>query len=669
VGFYHLLSADQRSLSLQAWSTRTVEVFCSAQGSGRHYSLDEAGVWVDCVRQRGPVVHNDYATLPHKKGLPEGHAPVLRELVVPILRDGRIVAILGVGNKATDYTDEDVSTVTYLADIAWEIARRKQAEEALRAEEEKYRLITDNTLDIIWTMGLDLVFRYVNPAVTRVTGYAPEQWIGTELAEHLEPSEFDRLKEMLATELAQGPSDHGVAFETRLRRADGREVPVEVHAKLVCDEKGAPNQIQGVTLDITQRQELQARLAQADRLQTMGTLAAGIAHEINNPLAYVLHNIESLAGDLPRLVEILRRCHATLRSRGDSPTIDALLGGEASFELARFDDVAARFRDALSGAVRIKEIVRGLNTFSRIERPELAPVEVHLAVEQAIDMAFNEIRFRARLVKDFGELPLVLGSDGRLVQVFLNLLINAAHAIDEGHVADNEIRIRTWAEGDQVFVAVSDTGKGILPEHQTKVFETFFTTKGVGVGTGLGLSICRNLITELGGEISFTSEVGRGTCFLVRLPRAPVAPGRQGQDTPAPAPARAGIRGRILVVDDEAGMRAILVNLLGREHEVIVLASGEEALALLEQDRRFDLIFCDLMMPRLSGVELHTWLAERDPELAAQVVFITGGAFTPGVAAYLRRVGNLRIEKPFETTAFKRTADELLHAAQAKRRT
>jgi CheY-like chemotaxis protein len=290
----------------------------------------------------------------------------------------------------------------------------------------------------------------------------------------------------------------------------------------------------------------------------------------------------------------------------------------------------------------------------------------HVA-EQAITLAFNEIKYRARLVKDLGPVPMVLGSDGKLAQVFLNLLINAAHAIGEGHVEENQIQVRTWAEGDHVFAEVSDTGQGIAPEHQARVFEPFFTTKGVGVGTGLGLSICKNIVSGFGGEISFSSEIGKGTRFLIRLPRVSDAWESRDQGAREQAPVRAGILGRILVVDDEAGIRGAFVRLLGRDHEVVAVSSGVEAQALLAEDRRFDLIFCDLMMPRMSGMELHAWLAGCDPGLAEQVVFVTGGAFTPGAAEYLRTVGNLRMEKPFDAATFRKAAEELIRAARAKR--
>jgi CheY-like chemotaxis protein len=399
----------------------------------------------------------------------------------------------------------------------------------------------------------------------------------------------------------------------------------------------------------------------------MGTLAAGVAHEINNPLSFVLYNLESLCEDMPKLTDAMRRCHALLRSRVGVEAVDELLGCEEdSFSPATFDDVAARFRDAVSGTQRIKDIARGLGTFSRVERTAVEPANLHHAVENAINMAYNEIKYRARLVKDFGQVPMVLGSDGKLAQVFLNLLINAAHAIGEGHAESNQIRIRTWADDRHVFAEVSDTGKGIAPEHQGKIFEAFFTTKGTGVGTGLGLSISKSIIAGFGGEISFRSELGQGTRFLIRLPRVPSDWQAGHPAAPAPVSDRPKLRGRLLVVDDEAGIRAAIVRMLGREHEVVTASSGKEARALLENDRRFDLVFCDLMMPELSGMQLHAWLSAEDAALAEQIVFMTGGAFTPGASEYLRKVGNLQVEKPFDSGAFKKLTRELILAARAK---
>jgi len=418
-----------------------------------------------------------------------------------------------------------------------------------------------------------------------------------------------------------------------------------------------------------ERERVHATLAQSDRLASIGMMAAGVAHEVNNPLSYVLYNLESVAEELPRLRESMRRHDDELASRLRAARLAGDNGWEqGGFEQHGIEDAINRVREALDGAQRIKQIMRALATFSRADSNEMAPVSVQTAIEHALNIGFNEIKYRARVVKDFQPVASVLATDGKLSQVFLNLLINAAQAIDEGHVEQNQIRVRTWMDAGMVCAEVSDTGKGIPPAIQGQVFDPFFTTKGVGSGTGLGLWICRNIVTELGGEIGFSSEPGRGTTFWVRLPPVPQDwEHSQPKDNPPMPAAPPPVRGRVLVVDDEATMRSTMQRLLGREHDVVTAESGKVARELLARDRRFDVILCDLMMPELSGMELHAWLVEVDPALADQVVFITGGAFTASAAEYLRNPKNLRIEKPFETASLQRLTAELVLAARSKR--
>jgi two-component system cell cycle sensor histidine kinase/response regulator CckA len=566
--------------------------------------------------------------------------------------------------KETTARAEDGAT--HFRVMITDITERKRRDEELR----EAKLLIDAVIENIPLMvflkeSRDLRFVVFNRAGEDLLGYDRKELLGKNNLDLFPPEQaaffMAKDREVLATDvLLDIPEEPIQTAKKGERLLHTRKVSIK-------GADGVTKYLLGISEDITERRHAEIRLAQADRLSTMGTLAAGIAHEINNPLTYVLCNLESLSQDVPKLAELMRRCHAALCSHLGADVVKELLEAEGdSFSPTTFDDVAARFRDVLSGAIRIQNIARGLSTFSRVEGSEVAPVHVHHAAEQAITLALNQIKFRARLVKDFGQVPLVLGSDSKLAQVFLNLLINAAHSIDEGHVEHNEIRIRTWADDAAVFVEVSDTGKGIAREHHDRIFEPFFTTKEVGAGSGLGLSISRNIVTAFGGEISFSSEPGKGTRFLIRLPRLPEDSQASDASTQADAPPRSTPRGRILVVDDEQGIRAIIARMLGRKHEVVTAASGEEAEAILEKDRRFDLIYCDLMMPRISGMELHAWLAERDAGLAAQLVFMTGGAFTPGASAYLARVGNLRVEKPFDTVVFRELTDELVLAARGK---
>jgi CheY-like chemotaxis protein len=247
----------------------------------------------------------------------------------------------------------------------------------------------------------------------------------------------------------------------------------------------------------------------------------------------------------------------------------------------------------------------------------------------------------------------------------LNLLINAAQAFRDGDLEHNQIAIRTWVEGAGVFAEVKDNGDGIAQENIGRIFEPFFTTKPVGEGSGLGLAICRNIIGEFGGDIRVESELGRGTRFVVHLPIQSGASASPRGDAPPDIPGTSKVRGRILIVDDEQLVRSLLNRMLGRDHEVVTVASGEAARTILENDSSFDVILCDLMMPGMTGMDLHEWLVTHRPALAGRVVFVTGGAFTPQASDYVSRVGNARFEKPFRPGQLKSLISEMVAARRA----
>ncbi len=367
------------------------------------------------------------------------------------------------------------------------------------------------------------------------------------------------------------------------------------------------------------RTSLQTRLMLADRLVSVGTLAAGVAHEINNPLMYVIANLEFVS-----------------RALG---TAD---GASTDEKRARLLRAMAQARE---GADRVTQIVRGLRTFSRGDEDRRGPVSVVDVIESSLAMAWNEIRHRARLVRAFGAVALVEANEARLGQVFLNLLVNAAQAIPEGHVDRHEIRVSAWNDGSHVVVEVRDTGDGIAPEIQGRIFDPFFTTKPVGEGTGLGLSICHGIVTGLGGEITVESAQGVGSTFRVSLP-ASVAPRAPQRYSVPPAPP--GARAKVLIVDDEPSLRSSLAQILATEHEVSAEATGQGVLARMRGGERFDVILCDLLMPEMSGVDLFQAIEAEFPEQRARVVFLTGGAFTPRTQEFLSRVPNPRLEKPFD---------------------
>ncbi len=395
----------------------------------------------------------------------------------------------------------------------------------------------------------------------------------------------------------------------------------------------------GVMLDMSERKDLQARLMLSDRMASIGTLAAGVAHEINNPLTYVLANLHILG------------------KRAEKAANDT---DDAARELLCSTDTVQLLRETAEGARRVRDIARDLKTFSR-SSDEVQPVDVRQVLDSSVRMAINEIRHRARLERNYMETPLVLANSSRLGQVYLNLIVNAAQAIPEGAAEDNLIRLTTTTSADGFAeVIVSDTGSGIPSQLLERIFEPFVTMKPIGVGTGLGLYICRDIIHHLGGAIEVDSVLGEGTSFKVRLPPAPA-------DVKLGAQAAAGgrkrekqlPRSRILVIDDEPNIGRSFVRSLP-EHDITVVDSGREGIRRLDDGERFDLIFCDVMMPDLTGRDVHEQIVERHTDMLDRIVFMTGGAFTERASEFIERVNAQRIDKPFDITTIRTVIREKL---------
>jgi PAS domain S-box-containing protein len=271
IGFFHFVDADQQNLSLQTWSTNTLKRMCTAEGRGRHYPVDQAGVWVDCLRTRAPVIHNDYASLPHKKGLPPGHATVVRELVVPIIRDGLVVAILGVGNKATDYTADDAKLVEQLAEVVADDALRQQAQAALRESEERFRTVTYTASDAIITVDHVSRIRFWNPAAEDIFGHSVAEAMGQPL-DLIIPERFRQAHQAgMDRMLATGESKMvGKTIELTGRRKDGQEFPLELSLSHWKTEKG--DFFTGIIRDVSDRKK-----AEAERERLLKSLEESLA--------------------------------------------------------------------------------------------------------------------------------------------------------------------------------------------------------------------------------------------------------------------------------------------------------------------------------------------------------------------------------------------------------
>jgi signal transduction histidine kinase/CheY-like chemotaxis protein len=359
-----------------------------------------------------------------------------------------------------------------------------------------------------------------------------------------------------------------------------------------------------------------------ERLASVSAFAAGVAHEINNPLGYLSANVELIGSELDAL---------------EKPETETLL------------------REARHGINRIHTVVRSLMTFSRIEPTHREPLDLNRVLEVAINIAHNEIRTRAKLVRNFKPLPMVDGNAAALGQVFVNLLLNAAQAIPTGGAVNHEIAITTRVDAaSNVVIEVRDTGRGIPRGVGAKVFEAFVTTKPAGAGPGLGLSVCRNLVHAAGGDITFESEPGK-TVFRVVLPSSERTP--VGLEPVVPM-IEGGRRGSVLIVDDETIFASSLRRLLGREHDVEVAHDGHEALARFRAGERFDAVVSDLMMPGLGGVALYDAVEKLAIEQAQRFVFVSAGS--TGATELLARVTNPWFDKPCDLDALRATIRRLV---------
>jgi CheY-like chemotaxis protein len=280
------------------------------------------------------------------------------------------------------------------------------------------------------------------------------------------------------------------------------------------------------------------------------------------------------------------------------------------------------------------------------------------------------VRTRARLERRYQTVPAVDGNAGRLEQVFLNLLLNAAQAFPEnGELGDNLIRVSLRPEGNHVVAEVSDNGPGIASELLGRIFDPFFTTKPVGVGTGLGLPICRGIVQTHGGEISVDSKQGSGATFTLSFPASKLSPIVPRKSDRPPKELTGRERGRVLVVDDETVVAHTLKVLLQGEHDLVVAESGAEALELLQKEKEqlpYDVILCDLMMPGMTGMELFEVLRREHPTLAKRVVFMTGGVSMMRVSEFLESVPNAKFEKPFDIAELRRTLHDLVATSRGR---
>ncbi len=577
-----------------------------------------------------PVVFYDregkvYAAdgLPFNRAIACGRPVVIDDLVIHH-RDGSRAWLRAFANPVRDGQGEVSQVVVAFTDITAEV----QAVVA-RAQVEKHLAVAIHHAPVL----LFMVDR--DGVLTAADG---------ELLERLERGRRGMVGQSLFETYKNHPTvpnnlRRALAGETVSYSVDVQNLSLDVWLGPVRDAAGELAGAIGVCTDVTEARRLQAGVVQDDRIRAMGTVAASVAHEINNPLTYVTCGLEAVGLEIQRLAADIGDLQS---AKTDASAVQVALAG------------VERLREALVpvliGTDRIRQVTQDLRTFTRRDDEFLTPVDLASAVRSALKLVRKEIEARARLVREIGATPLVLMNEARLSQILVNLLTNAWQAIPTPDPAKHVIGVRTATEDGRALLEVWDSGPGVPPEHREQIFEPYVTTKAAGMGTGLGLFVCRKIVRSAHGQITVHDGPCGGALFRVVLPSTqPVDAWGTTTEKRLDSQPR---RPRILIIDDDAMVAGALASqVAGDRFDVRTVLDGRQGLDILLGDDRLALAYCDVMMQDFTGIDLYEALQKQSPERLSKVVFMTGGAYTGRSQVLFEQCPDACVHKPFDILA------------------
>lgn len=572
----------------------------------------------------------------YKGELPENHPIEINIIGVPIATTNALYGFLYFADKcdSDEFKNIDLCLIEILAkniaiycentnlyDIVQKhaanlqvmITEKERINNELLASETLFTQFTENIDEVFWRSAPDLSqVIYVSPAFKKIWGKTTQELYENPLI-WFDSILFEDRKKVRDTYLNSAQAGLIANEEYRIRRPDGSVRHIFDRSFPLFDQNGRLTSIIGIATDVTEQYQLREKALLNDKLTTIGTLAAGVAHEINNPISWILSNLK-----------LIRDKVDTLKQQELKEIID----------------------ESIQGADRIHNIVRNLKGFARIDDNDVEPIEVHEVLNAAIDMAITTIKYRARIIRDYDyNIPDISSNSGKLHQIFLNVILNAAQSIPAGHVEKNTIKIQTTRLSNVLVIEISDTGCGISPENLPQIFNPFFTTKISEMGSGLGLAICYDIVNSLGGRIDVKSAINKGTTFSIYLPLTkgkPIQKNIKKQSQPGTV-----LRKNILIVDDEPLILKGYQRILKDYHQITTVLGGEAAIEFLDQNGDpFDLIITDLSMPNVTGQDIYYFVKNKYPGRERLILFTTG-TYSPGSIHFLEKVESKCLEKPF----------------------
>lgn len=604
IGFFHFLEADQNTISRQAWSTDT-QSLCRSDTAQSHYPVSDAGLWSDCIHSRKTLIQNTYENPSQGSGLPGGHVPLERFMVVPVIREDRVEAILGLGNKAFNYDTLDKDSINQLATFAWETVVRKQAEEALADQETKLRAVFNQTYQLMGLFSTNGTYLAVNRAAIEFCGFdestLKEYVVWDSPWWHHSEKEQERARKAFC----KASAGEFLRFEITNIDQRGRTRTLDTSIRPIFNENKEVIFVCVEGRDITDEKEaeeekrtLEAQLLQSQKLEAIGTLAGGVAHDFNNILSGIIGFVELAQEDI------------------------------------REGDPVKYYIDQISqSSYRASDLVEQILLFSRQKDQEMKPVNAMVLIKEVIQLLRSTISKSIEIQTRFSaENPMVMSSPSQIHQILMNLCTNSMHAMEKkggtlsvflDTISLDQKSASLYSDlspGPFLKLMVSDTGHGIPDKIINRIFDPFFSTKPRGEGTGLGLAVVHGIVKKSKGNIFVESSHAKGTDILVFLPL--VEASKPGEGTGEIKPHRGDEH--ILFVDDELLLVEPGTEILQRQgYQVTAESDSSKAWALFSEDPdRFDIVITDNQMPGMNGLDLARKMIDLRPHIP--IIMCTG---------------------------------------------